>query len=53
MQARSELLGQQGRRRVGQALVLGLDVGEVGLGADVALRVKLVHLAIVADQARP
>jgi hypothetical protein len=31
-------------------LILGLHVGEVGLGADVALRVKLVHLVIVADQ---
>jgi hypothetical protein len=52
VQARSERLGEQGRRRFGHALVLGLDVGEVGLGADVALGVKAVevHLAIVADQ---
>jgi hypothetical protein len=33
-------------------LVLGLHVGEVGLGTDVALEVKAVeiHLVIVADQ---
>jgi hypothetical protein len=53
VQARSERLGQQAGRRVGQALILGLHVGEVGLGADVALGVKAVevHLVIVADQA--
>jgi hypothetical protein len=51
VQARSELTGQQARGRVGQALVLGLQVGEVGLGLDVALVVKLIHLVIVADQA--
>jgi hypothetical protein len=37
VQAWSERLGQQAGRRVGQASVLGLHVGEVGLGADVAL----------------
>jgi hypothetical protein len=51
VQAWSELVGQQVRGCVGQALVLGLQVGEVGLGLDVALVVKLVHLVIVADQA--
>ena len=35
VQTQSELAGQQARRRVGQALVLGLHVGEVGLRADV------------------
>jgi hypothetical protein len=53
VQAWPEFLGQQARRRAGQALVLGLHVGEVGLGTDVALGVKAVevHLVIVADQA--
>ena len=53
VQARSERLGQQAGRRVGEPLILGLHVGEVGLGADVALGVKAVevHLVIVADQA--
>ena len=50
VQARSEGLGQQVHRRVGQALVLGLDVGQVSLRTDIALGVKLVHLVIVADR---
>jgi hypothetical protein len=54
VQVRSELVGQQARRRLGHALVLGLHVGEVGLRADVALGVKAVgvHLVIVAVPAR-
>ena len=50
VQLRSELLVQQVRRRVGHALVLGLHLRQVGLGADVALGVKTgeVHLVIVA-----
>ena len=51
MQLRSELPGQHIRRRGGHALVLGLQVRQVGLRADVALGVKMVHQVIVADQA--
>ena len=50
VQAWSERLGQQARRRLGHALILGLHVGQVGLRANVTLGVKTVHLMIVADQ---
>jgi len=54
VQTQSELAGQQARRRLGQALVLGLHLGEVGLRADVTLGVKAVevHPVIVAAPAR-
>jgi hypothetical protein len=54
VQPRSELPGQQARRRGGHALVLGLNVGEVGLRADVALAVEVVevHQVIVEVPAR-
>jgi uncharacterized protein (DUF427 family) len=55
VQLRSELLGQQIRRRGGHALVLGLQVRQVGLRADIALGVETieVHLMIVAVPAMP
>jgi hypothetical protein len=55
VQLRSELVGQQIRRRGGHALVLGLQVRRVGLGADVALGVETVevHRVIVAVPAMP
>jgi hypothetical protein len=55
VQLRSELPGQHIRRRGGHALVLGLQVRQVGLRADVALGVETVevHQVIVAVPAMP
>jgi hypothetical protein len=53
VQTQSELAGQQARRRLGQALILGLHLGEVGLRADVTLGVKAVEVHPVIGLLRP